>query len=174
MPVIFVTGVHGVGKSTLCATVSPKTNIPSFTASELIRAKRSELIQTGTKNVVDVTTNQNILITAVQEQISKFRTIIVDGHVTLFSNGSIVPIDYNIFKSINVKLIIIVLENPATIYSRLSSRDGNTYSVNVLRAHQTLELKHARKVASELGITLVAVRSYATQGLVDLIISTNT
>jgi hypothetical protein len=171
MPVIFVAGVHGVGKSTLCAAVSLVTSVPSFTASELIRAKQSTLIQTGTKDVIDVANNQSILIDAVQEKTSDFEHIVVDGHVTLFSNNTIVNISSSVFYSINVKLIILILESPNTIYSRLEKRDGNAYPVDLLRTHQTFELKHAREIASNLCIPFIAVHSDASEVIANLIVN---
>ena len=34
--ILFVAGVYGVGKTTLCEVISQSFNIPSFSASELI------------------------------------------------------------------------------------------------------------------------------------------
>jgi len=45
------------------------------------------------------------------------------------------------------------------VQHRLESRDGNSYSVELLTALQDAELSHAEDVCSDIGIELLSVRA---------------
>lgn len=64
MSVIFVCGVHGVGKTTFCQRLAKTLNIPHFSASALIREKASYAVseKSGDKQVKDIDANQVILL----------------------------------------------------------------------------------------------------------------
>lgn len=63
--VIFISGVHGVGKTTFSKVVSEAVGIPAFSAGTLIGNYIGRLT-TIDKQVADVTGNQNILVQAVR------------------------------------------------------------------------------------------------------------
>ena len=65
MNVIFIAGVHAVGKSTSCKVVSERMDIPHYSASELIREARSSALSDNTKLVADIADNQHLLIQSV-------------------------------------------------------------------------------------------------------------
>ena len=74
---IFVTGIHGVGKTFFSQKLATKLGVKSYTASKLISDESSKV----TKKVYDVDTNQKILIRALKE--IKASQYILDGHVCL-------------------------------------------------------------------------------------------
>lgn len=59
--IIFIGGIHGVGKGTLCEKVCNKLNIKHLSASEVL--KWEEISEKENKLVKDFTLTQNRLIT---------------------------------------------------------------------------------------------------------------
>lgn len=129
MNIIFVCGIHGSGKTTLCSYLSDKLNIPFFTASELIKGKNSTQLPTYPNKVVsNIDMNQEILLNSLID-ISQYQCIILDGHVTLFDkdNGiSKIPISF--FKLLNIITIILLNTSAYNIIKRLKARDNMLYS----------------------------------------------
>lgn len=170
MPVIFVSGIHGVGKSTFCELITHDFNIPHFSASDLIRSYKSNLIQDGTKLVKNVEENQKAFSHAVHEQLNKSQVLIIDGHFTLLtSENAITKIGQNTFEGISIVLILVLLENPHVIHNRLFRRDGHCPSIAMLRKHQTLELQHAKAIATVIGIPILIAKSTSTEGIREII-----
>ena len=82
--VLFVTGVYGVGKSTLCAELSRALSMPAFSAGDLISAVNGE--QYGANKVVsDKNANQDILIEAVNRMTETQGPIILAGHFCILT-----------------------------------------------------------------------------------------
>lgn len=79
---IFIGGIHGVGKSTLCKKLISELKIPHYSASELItRAQKG--LYTKNKTVKNVTKNQDVLLVALNEFVDE-PCILLDGHFALF------------------------------------------------------------------------------------------
>ena len=64
--VIFVAGVYGVGKSTLCEKLSKELSIPFYSASDLISKVNGESYGTN-KVVKDKSQNQDILADVIHQ-----------------------------------------------------------------------------------------------------------
>lgn len=63
---IFVSGIHGVGKTYFCNLVREKISIHSYSASQLIVAKQDKIFSVD-KLVADINDNQKLLVEAVKE-----------------------------------------------------------------------------------------------------------
>lgn len=63
---IFVAGVYGAGKSTICSALSKRLHIPAFSAGDLISTINGEQCDVN-KSVVDKYNNQVLLAKRVQE-----------------------------------------------------------------------------------------------------------
>ena len=61
--ILFVGGIHGVGKSTLCDSICERMNVAHHSASELI-SKFVKVSHSANKRVTDVGKNQDVLIAA--------------------------------------------------------------------------------------------------------------
>jgi len=84
MGVIFVAGVHAVGKTTACTHAARTLSIAHYTASSLIKAEKASAIPEWGKVVADIEGNQNLLIRGVRRVLLENRgRIILDGHFTL-------------------------------------------------------------------------------------------
>lgn len=152
---IFLGGVHGTGKTSLCSKVHKRTGIPYFTASELIRDfKKNRLTQSKlTRNIDD---NQHILIKSV-EQIPK-KEFILDGHLCLLNeNQQICKINRDIIKQLNPSIILVKTSMPNVIRERLIEQDGQSYDVDLITRFQDTELNYAQEMARFLDIPIVEI-----------------
>lgn len=160
MSVIFVGGVHGVGKGTHCHLISQRTGIPWFTASSIIKAEKQSAIAVDTKAVADPSGNQSLLLRGVRRVTAVNSTILLDGHFTILnSHDSIVLIDVEIFDQLQLQGIVVLKDNPSLICDRLRRRDGCEWAVADIRSHQETETTHAKMVATKLAVPIMIVES---------------
>ena len=152
--IIFVGGIHGVGKSHLCQRLCEEFQYEHLVASELIKGNDfktgSEVKQ---KRVKSIGPNQNILIYKLQTILEPDNHYLLDGHFTLFDskfNVQLIPIDT--FQAINPSTLVVLKDEPLAIKKRLKMRDDIDYDVNSLDSMQNAEIKHAARVAQKLGI----------------------
>ena len=124
--VIFIGGVHGVGKTTFSNRVSETLKIPSFTAGDLIRAHRARPV-TQDKRVGDISGNQDALVEAVR-LISTGSPILLDGHYCLLdANGEISEVPLRTFQQLTLCLSLVIRDDPDLIRDRLQRRDSRDY-----------------------------------------------
>lgn len=155
---IFVGGVHGVGKGTHCQLFSQRTGIPWFTASSIIKAEKQSAIAVHTKAVADPSENQNLLLHGVRRVLAANPTILLDGHFTVLnSHGSIVPIDVAVFDQLQLQGVVVLKDSPSGICDRLRQRDGGEWSVADVSSHQEVEIAHAQMVATKLAIPMLVI-----------------
>jgi len=164
---IFVGGIHGVGKSTLCLKLSTEIGTEYLSAGKLIRdyaqADSCHNQEMG-KRVIDIEKNQDALVAALNKSISIEKQYLVDGHFTLFdSGGTIQVIPAIIFRDIMPLALIVMIDAPTAIQKRLSARDGMAYDLKVLSSMQDKELWHARRIGKELNLEVyeVSVDNYS-------------
>ena len=145
LDIYFVSGVHGVGKGTLCKELSSIYNIEIHSCSDIIKAN-SEYVEDG-KMVQDANGNQSALAIGLKKM--SFDKIMLDGHFCLLDKSkSVVDLDYRTFDEINPKKIITVTCDVNDIYVRLKNRDGISPEVNLIEEFQSQELKRAIKYAN--------------------------
>lgn len=157
MGVIFVCGVHGVGKTNFCNKLSTELCIPYYSSSKLIKKKNNLLISSvkGEKRVKNISYNQNILIGAVKEILINSPSIILDGHTTILDqNNDITTLPKDLFIDLRVS-VFILMELPAKeILQRLLNRDGTTPPEEQIENCKILERKHSEYLAKSLKIPL--------------------
>lgn len=160
MSVIFVSGVHGVGKTTLCRSLSERIGAPHYSASQLIAARKAESISVDSKKVLEPHSNQSLLQEAVKEVTRNNITIILDGHFTLIDcNEQVVSLNPSLFESLELVAVVFVVESPRIIRERIMARDGVDSDYRAIRSHQCLELVHGRYILSLLRIPYVTASS---------------
>lgn len=154
--IIFIGGIHGVGKGTLCKKLSTENKIPHFSSSDLL--KWNEISAKENKVVKDFNHTQNRLLNGIENQIEKNKLTLLDGHFCLINqNGTPEKIDEEVFRLIQPIAICIKIQDVDTIHERLEIRDGNKYKIETLNAMQELELSQALKVSQLLSIPLFQV-----------------
>ena len=78
---IFVCGIHGVGKTHYCKTLSKELELPYFIASDLLEKRKKQVYIE--KRVQNIRENQEILIEVVKKIEQQIRNYILDGHLCL-------------------------------------------------------------------------------------------
>lgn len=158
--VIFVGGVHGVGKTTLCSQYALAHNLTTKSASQLIREAKQAAISASGKAVKNIAGNQKLLINAVRQYRSAGKNLLLDGHFALWDeNHQVTPLEADVFSDLGIDGIVVLHDSPTHISKRLESRDSNRISPSSIAEIQRAELVNAVKVSNELSIPVAQVRS---------------
>jgi adenylate kinase len=149
---IFIGGIHGVGKTTLCKRIQNDLKITHLSSSDLIAEIKNEKF--ASKNIKNVTGNQDLLLEALSKhQMEKIH--LLDGHFCLLnSRESVVKIPLNTFKNLNPTAIILIIDITENIIRRLNKRDNKSYSYEFIDSFQTSEIEYSKKVAENLRIPI--------------------
>ena len=147
---IFVGGIHGVGKTHFCGKVAKELGINTYSAGKLISEEGNNNSRKD-KRVDDIDGNQNYLLEAINK-ISD-NDYLLDGHFCLLDQeGHIQRVPMRVFEDIKPQAIIILTEDPDIITNRLYARDGVKHNGMHIEEFQKEEIAYATEVASKLGI----------------------
>jgi len=150
---VFVGGVHGVGKSTLCKRSFSPIGYRCVTASSLITAGGQRTNKE--KLVNDAVDNQAVLLEQLRTAKKQYCRLLLDGHFTLInSQGQIEPIEPEIFRTMKLNQLILIKGCSDEISSRLKERDGKKWTSSFLKKFQSEEEAHARYISEEIDIPL--------------------
>ncbi|HYO95965.1 MAG TPA: ATP-binding protein [Polyangiaceae bacterium] len=151
--IIFVGGIHGVGKTTLCRAVAEEMGVTHVSASELVRAGGG-VSEPATKVVSQIAANQAALIAALgalDDQV-----LILDGHFSLLTTESrIEAVPLSTFAAMEPVALVLVSGQTEDVRSRLRDRDGAEYDAELLSEFQDAEAAHAVRVGTALGRPLL-------------------
>lgn len=166
MKVIFVAGIHAVGKSTTCKAISDEFGVPHYTSSQIIRDEKSSAVSANSKLVADVVDNQRLLIQGVSRILEGGR-FLLDGHFTMRrkSDGGIEAIHVDVFRELRVGSVVLFTDHPEEISKRMHARDGVLQPVEMFRSHQDAEVAHAKHVATTLAVSLVILQAFDIEGM---------
>ena len=149
---IFVTGIHGAGKSIYSIKLAESLNIPWYSASKIISSIDSKRIYPQ-KLVDTIDSNQQLLIKACLQLNIRHTDYVLDGHVCLLNaDGKIRKISHLVFEAIGVNKIIIVTADPETIRKRIYNRDKIEWPLQMIENFQNNEIKHAKQIANKLKV----------------------
>ena len=156
MKLIFVAGIHAVGKTTACQMVSHKMGIPHYSASQIIRDEKSTAVSGNSKLVADIADNQKLLIQGVARRMERGYCLL-DGHFTMRrkSDGGIESVYVDVFRELCIRSVVLFTDNPETISKRMHERDGVLHPTEMYQSHQEAEISHANLVASTLKIPII-------------------
>ncbi|MCI5220975.1 MAG: AAA family ATPase [Candidatus Electrothrix sp. LOE2] len=156
--VVFIGGIHGVGKTTICREISDQENIVHLVASELIKGKLNCVAGTSAsseKKVHNIRDNQELLISALDEITLPGGRFMLDGHFVLFNkNEEVQNVPPDTFEKMKPDKLIVITGDPEIIQKRLRKRDGVVYPVEKLKGMQEQEVEYASVVAERLGVPL--------------------
>lgn len=153
--IIFIGGVHGVGKGYLCSNIVQIFEIVHLSSSDVLNWRKGV-----DKGVENVNYTQNYLIQNLKKIVSPDERYLLDGHFCLLkTDGSIERIPLNTFREINPILIILVIAPVNIIKERLEQRDNKNYDFALLDKFQRQEIEYAHEVSDELGIECVQLMS---------------
>lgn len=148
---IFIGGIHGVGKTTLCKLINETSRIPHYSASELI-SKQTKSSLTS-KLVKNINSNQDALVSAIDSVSVDSEYYLLDGHYCLLdSENNVARIPVSTFSSIAPVAIIIITAKCEDIARRLSERDGQDYSLGLIENFQKQEQAYFEELKRELDV----------------------
>lgn len=157
-PFLFVGGIHGVGKSTLCDSTFAPAGYHCVTASSLIRLAKS--YSDRGKLVDDISDNQAALLKQLEVEKKTRSHLMLDGHFCLLNgHGVVEPIEIDVFRAMAPSALLLVKCEPELIAARLNNRDGKNWSPEMLRDFQAAEEDHAMKISEALQIRLTTLSS---------------
>lgn len=154
MELIFVGGIHGAGKTTLCRKLAETIDATHYSAGQLIQ----DWLTTESpshKPVESVDGNQRALVAAVDEIRLSHGTVLLDGHFTLLtSRGGISEIPIKVFKTLQPVVLLLLDTQPREVVTRLRARDGIEYDESLFSEFRDREISHAKAVSRTLGVRL--------------------
>lgn len=157
---IFVGGIHGVGKTTLCLKAFAPFGYHCMTASSLISAYGRRIDKN--KQVNNIYDNQTALIEQLALEKKKHCRFLLDGHFTLInSQGHIEPVDRSVFKRINPTQLILIKGDSKETARRLAIRDGKDWNPAFVEEFQKEEEKYAKLISKELNKDLFVIDNEA-------------
>jgi adenylate kinase len=158
--IVFVAGIHGVGKTFLGAPVAKQLGIPHVTASQLIREERGLQSWCVDKRVSEVDKNQAALISAANRQRSANKNLLLDGHFVLrLTNGEFDEIDTQVFRDLQIGAVLLLEAELDTVIGRLKARGDTSWTASELQILAKREEEHAYRVSSALNIPFRALHS---------------
>ncbi|WP_339880564.1 ATP-binding protein [uncultured Algoriphagus sp.] len=149
--IIFIGGIHGVGKGTLCSKIKDQLDVEHLIASELLKWTE---VNKDPKNklVADIQDMQDRLIHELKLRMEQGRKYLLDGHFCLFdSQGIVNRVPFATFSGINPVLVSVLITDPEIIVKRLTARDGKPYELKVIQQMQQEEVTYGKCVADQLG-----------------------
>lgn len=156
--IIFIGGIHGVGKGTLCEKVCNEFTLRHLSASEVL--KWEEISEKENKLVKDFTLTQNRLITNLQQIVKENERYILDGHYCLLNKDNLPEkIDFDTFRMLDPFAFIIVVDEIQEIKSRLEYRDNREYDFDLLLKFQELETEYSKELAVQLNKPHLTIKS---------------
>jgi adenylate kinase len=151
---LFISGIHGVGKSYFCDRVKADLGIATFSANGLIsECKHAEFA--SDKLIPDIDNNQPYLLAAVQELNTTDPNYLLDGHFCLLNGeGKVTRIPKEAFTGLKPDAIVLLTEKPDIIAERRKQRDNIDHDVDEIKLFQDEEVEYAVEVAETLGIPI--------------------
>lgn len=155
---VFIGGIHGVGKSQICEDIASRFSIPYFSSSDLIGWTKLNSNQKN-KVVEDIPYTQGLLLDAIENINTLSKVILLDGHFTLLSKSKhrFEKVGFDTFRLMNVKLIAVVTLNVQEIHTRLLKRDGINYPKDLLEKMQSMEIEHGKSIALSKSIPFLKI-----------------
>lgn len=155
--VLFVGGVHGVGKTSLIASYASGSGVLHASAGRIISEAKGAIL-TG-KTVDDIHGNQKILVDAVRRLRESGECIILDGHFSVLdANFKAKSIPLEVFSDLGIDEVVVLVDRPAAISRRIFSRDCIKIPVKSIESLQKLEVENAMKVADQMCIPFAKLR----------------
>lgn len=154
---IFIGGIHGVGKSYFCEQITKQTGLKAYSASKLISELKQEQFNSD-KLIADIGGNQNYLLNAVGKISDK--EYLLDGHFCLLNSaGEVERVPLDTFKQLPINAIMVIYDDVSKVVERLNTRDGIKHNEVTFEKFQNEELSYAKGVAELLCVPFASIKS---------------
>ena len=155
MGYIFMTGIHGVGKTTLIRELQKEIKLTAYSISDLIRIAGNN-IDTNEKNTGNISGNQELWKNQLRDIIIEDNTqLLLDGHCCLLDeNGNIYEIPHDTFEDTDLNKIILIKNNPEVTVRNLRKRDNKKYELEFIKQFQKCEEECAMKLSEAYQVPL--------------------
>lgn len=170
-----VTGLSGVGKSTLLRKVASTVSFQHLQASTLIREARQSDQRSLTLDQLrsfDLDENQKLLVHGFAQAAQSTGLVILDAHTVIERDDNLVLIEPNVFGAIGINSLIFLTEDSAEIAKRRlddKARQRPTKSVEQLQRAQNQSLQHAREICRVLAIPISVFGPNDSGAIADLL-----
>lgn len=154
--VIFIGGIHGVGKGYMASRLSETMGVPAYSASALIKQEKNAPVDES-KIVLDGDDNQDYLVLAVNKLSGIHETIILDGHFVLLGTHDFFDIPQSTYEGLSISSIVLKIEEPGIIRERLLQRDKESPTLELLTEMQRREKSRGERIASMLGVKMMVL-----------------
>lgn len=163
MMVVALTGISGVGKSTLVEAVSSLIPLHHFQASALIKEGRDTTLGVAAVahdhlRLANTDENQMLLVRGFRRRaVNVSGLVILDGHTMIEKDDRLMPIAKTVFEEIGISAMIFLEDDPAFILERRrgdTSRSRPLPSIERLKATQDAALRQAAELCEVLEIQL--------------------
>jgi adenylate kinase len=152
--IVFIGGIHGVGKTIFSERASQMLKVPHFSASSLITEQRKAPAAIN-KRVQSVGENQNALITAIEANGIQSKQFLLDGHFCVFDSSDLInKVPLETFRTLAPIAVVVLFDDVNQIQERLEKRDKRKFNFELLNDLQKAELENAEEVCSLLKIPI--------------------
>lgn len=153
---IFIGGIHGVGKGTICANVCINSHLIHLSSSQVLKWK--DISSPQNKLVTDFEFTQDRLIENLKNIVQADKKYLLDGHYCLLDkDGKPERINQKTFELIDPFAFVIVTGNISEIKERLDKRDKVNYNLSLLEHFQLVEMEYAKSLSQILGKPLLVI-----------------
>lgn len=157
--IVFIGGIHGVGKSTICRNICKELYMEYLSASELLKWQE---INSDSKNkkVMNIPITQNRLLLGLKKTVKENLHYVLDGHFCLLNEeNKVVDVPEETFREINPKALCLILGDVLEIKKRLETRDNKPYEYETLELLQIREMDYAKHLSKSLRVPLFIGKS---------------
>jgi len=152
---VFIGGIHGIGKSTLIDAIKGKLlESEHLICSKVIKYTQSKL------DVKKIDTNQDILVSGIENLASSAKTLIIDGHFTLLQQHKPTIVPLSTFSRLKVDAVLLLQGSIKKVLDRLPIERGKHFDESTLSKLQELEVEHAHFVSRELDVPLLVIDAF--------------
>lgn len=152
--IAFIGGIHGVGKSTVCARICEDLNMSYLSASEVLKWKEMNA-DPKNKLVKSIPNTQDRLVSGLVQIVEQNKLYLLDGHYCLLDKeNKVVEVPISTFQMINPFSLSIIIGEVSEIKDRLELRDKRLYDYDLLSRLQESEIKHAQETSRVLDVKL--------------------
>ena len=159
--VIAVTGISGVGKTSLLRELSSRVNFQHMQASALIKAARSTVapvLQTDELRQLGIGDNQQLLVGQFRREInSSVPLVVVDAHTLIELPGRTELIQPCVFKDLGVSAMLFLIDEAEAIAQRRRSDNTRKRPLKEAKEISLLQLEaeaQAARICRALGIPI--------------------